>query len=92
MSDRHIPPNVPTAPSASWIARKALQLGAKNKGPWAESRPEMILKTSVRRLEKWLPKSPAVMFAASVDEQPAERFPDEEIAGLAESAASAEDE
>ena len=73
-------------------ARKASVLGAKGKGPWAESRPEMILKTSVRRLEKWLPKSPAVMFAASVDEQPAERFPDEEIAGLAESAASAEDE
>ena len=73
-------------------ARKASVLGAKNKGPWAEHFGAMVRKTAVRRLEPFLPKSPASMFAATVDDQPADRFPDGEIAGLAESAASAEDE
>ena len=43
----------------------------------------MILKTSVRRLEKWLPKSPGMMFAASVDELPAEPFESEIVAPVA---------
>lgn len=75
---------------ADWEkARKASQLGAKRKGPWVEHRPEMIRKTAIRRLEKWLPKTPAIMYAATVDDQPAEPFEGGEIPGLVESATDA---
>ena len=72
-------------------ARKASQLGSKNKGPWLDHRPEMILKTSVRRLEKWLPKSPGMLFAATVDDEPAPAFPNDEIAGLVEPEAASDE-
>ena len=49
-------------------ARQASQLGRKNRGPWAEHFPAMVRKTALRRLEPWLPKSPALMEASTVDE------------------------
>jgi recombination protein RecT len=63
-------------------ARKASPLGKKNVGPWAEHFPEMVLKTSVRRLEKWLPKSPAMMQAAAWDETPPEPFEPLPVEGI----------
>lgn len=53
-------------------AREASPLGRQNKGIWAEHFPEAVLKTAVRRASKFWPKSPALMVAATVDEQPAE--------------------
>ena len=50
----------------------------------AKRREAGVVPRRFRGPRRW----PAVMFAASVDEQPADRFPDEAIAGLAESAAA----
>jgi recombination protein RecT len=80
---------------AEWEkARAASQLGRKNEGPWADHRPAMIRKTALRRLEPWLPKTPAFGLAFTVDEQPAERL-DDMIAGeplaLTEGSADAAD-
>lgn len=52
-------------------ARAASQLGSRDKGPWHEHRPAMILKTAFRRLEPMLPKTPALALALEADEQPA---------------------
>jgi recombination protein RecT len=52
-------------------ARLASQLGARNRGPWNEHRPAMILKTAVRRLEPMLPKTAVLAQAVEADEQPA---------------------
>lgn len=61
-------------------ARKASPLGSKGKGAWIDHRPQMIRKTAVRRLEKWLPKNAALGQAFALDEQPATRV-DDLIAG-----------
>jgi recombination protein RecT len=54
---------------AEWdAARKASQLGAKGAGPWHDHRAAMIRKTALRRLEPWLPKTPALVEAFTVDE------------------------
>lgn len=60
-------------------ARKASPAGAKNRGPWADHRPAMIRKTALRRLEPWLPKSPAFGVAMERDEAPAPPIADVEI-------------
>jgi recombinational DNA repair protein RecT len=52
-------------------ARQASQLGARNRGPWLDHRPAMILKTAFRRLEPMLPKTAALAQAVEADEQPA---------------------
>lgn len=57
-------------------ARKASQLGAKGKGPWADDFPAMVRKTAIRRLESLLPKSPESQVASAWDEQPAEPIED----------------
>lgn len=49
-------------------ARKASTLGAKGAGPWSDHRPAMIRKTALRRLEPWLPKTPQLVEAFTVDE------------------------
>jgi recombination protein RecT len=41
---------------------------AKNSGPWVTDYEAMAVKTAVRRLFKWLPKSAEMAIAASVDE------------------------
>lgn len=57
---------------ADWEkARKASPSGSKNAGPWKDELPAMIRKTALRRLEPWLPKTPAFGAAVTVDEQPA---------------------
>jgi len=53
-------------------ARKASQLGKTNRGPWADDRAAMILKTAYRRLEPKLPKTAPMVLAEAWDEQPAE--------------------
>ena len=59
-------------------ARKASPLGAKERGPWKEHRPEMILKTAVRRFAESgkLPLSPTLADAVAEDEQVVEAEPD----------------
>lgn len=57
-------------------ARQASQLGRKNEGLWADHKPDMIRKTALCLLEPWLPKTPALVEAFTVDEQPAERLDD----------------
>jgi len=49
-------------------ARAASALGSKNLGPWRDDRAAMIRKTSVRRLEPFLPKTPALARAFVRDE------------------------
>lgn len=49
-------------------ARSASALGAKNLGPWRDDRAAMIRKTSVRRLEPFLPKTPVLTRAFVRDE------------------------
>lgn len=49
-------------------AREASQLGSQGKGPWNDHRAAMIRKTALRRLEPWLPKTPALVEAFTVDE------------------------
>jgi len=43
---------------------------AKNSGPWVTDYEAMALKTSVRRLFRWLPKSAEMAVAAELDEAP----------------------
>lgn len=57
-------------------ARKASQLGAKNRGPWADDFGAMVLKTAYRRLEPKLPKTAAAGLAEAWDEQPADPVDD----------------
>ena len=42
---------------------------AKNDGPWVSDYEAMALKTAIRRLWRWLPKSPEMAAAVAVDEQ-----------------------
>lgn len=42
---------------------------AKDDGPWVTDYEAMALKTAIRRLFRWLPKSPEIVNAAAVDEQ-----------------------
>jgi recombination protein RecT len=49
-------------------ARTSSALGKKNLGPWRDERAAMIRKTSVRRLEPFLPKTPALARAFVRDE------------------------
>jgi recombination protein RecT len=60
-------------------ARMASQLGARNKGPWLDHRPAMILKTAFRRLEPMLPKTAVLAQAVEADEQPAPDVDDLEV-------------
>jgi recombination protein RecT len=55
-------------------ARKASPSGSKNRGPWVDARPAMILKTAFHRLASILPKSPAIMYATAIDDRPALRL------------------
>jgi recombination protein RecT len=57
-------------------ARSRSQLGAKNRGPWADDRAAMIRKTAYRRLEPKLPKTAAAGLAEAWDETPAEPVDD----------------
>jgi recombination protein RecT len=57
-------------------ARQSSQLGARNRGPWADDRAAMILKTAYRRLEPKLPKTAAAGLAETWDETPAEPVDD----------------
>jgi recombination protein RecT len=57
-------------------ARSRSQLGAKNRGPWADDRAAMIRKTAYRRLEPKLPKTAAAGLAEAWDETPAEPVSD----------------
>jgi recombination protein RecT len=53
-------------------ARKSSQLGAKEKGPWADDRAAMVRKTALRRLEPLLPKTAEIGAAVGWDETPAQ--------------------
>jgi recombination protein RecT len=53
-------------------SRKASPLGRINKGLWADDFPSAVLKTAYHRLAKQLPKTPEMVLAETVDEQPAE--------------------
>lgn len=55
-------------------SKQASPLGRLNRGLWADDFPSAVLKTAYHRLAKQLPKTPAMMLAETVDEQPAEPF------------------
>ena len=69
-------PFVVTFPEDWEKAQKASAAGRLNKGPWVEHRPAMILKTPIRRLQRFLPQTAGFAEAVTRDEAPAPEVDD----------------